>query len=182
VQCHRASLSADQVVVAAGSWAGQVGVEGVGDRVPVKPIRGQLLQVGWSGRPLRRVIWGERCYLVPWSDGSVLVGATVEDAGFDERTTVAGIHDLIEAACDLVPQIWTASVMAARAGLRPGTPDGLPIIGRSTVQPRLVYATGHYRNGVLLSPLTAQLVSDLLLEQVSDPMLQFTDPARFGEV
>jgi glycine oxidase len=182
VHTSRRALVGNGVVIAAGSWAGQIAIEGTTVRVPVKPIRGQLLQLGWSGSPLRRVTWGERCYLVPWQDGTVLVGATVEDAGFDERTTLAGVRDLIEAACELVPQAWTASLKAAKVGLRPGTPDDLPIIGRSSVLPTLVYATGHYRNGVLLSPLTAKLVADAVLDDVVDPMLEWTSPRRFGSL
>ncbi len=94
--------------------------------------------------------------MVPWDDGTLLVGATVEDAGFDERATVAGVRDLLEAACDLVPHAWTAGFLGARVGLRPASGDGLPIIGASDVVPNLMYATGHYRNGVLLAPLTAR--------------------------
>jgi glycine oxidase len=176
------ALTPGTVVLALGSWAGRVEIEGVADPVPVHPVRGQLLQLAWRGTPLRRVTWSDRCYLVPWQDGTVLVGATVEQAGFDERTTVAGVRDLIEAACDVVPHAWTAALVSARAGLRPGTPDDLPLMGRSEVIPELVYATGHYRNGILLSPLTAQLVSDLILEGRSDPLLGPVSPQRFGRL
>lgn len=179
VETERGSLAADAVVMAAGSWAGQLPIEGA-DPLPVKPIRGQLLHLGWSGPPLKRVVWGERCYIVPWRDGTVLVGATVEDAGFDERTTAAGVRDLIEAACELVPQAWTASVSAPKVGLRPATPDHLPIIGFSTAIPNLMYATGHYRNGVLLAPLTADFVARAMLDGDEDPMLRHTTPQRFG--
>ena len=182
VRTAHTTLSADRVVLAAGSWAGQIEVAGARDRVPVTPIRGQLLHLGWNGPPLKRVVWGERCYMVPWTDGTVLAGATVEDAGFDEHTTAAGVHDLIEAASELVPRTWTAHFISARAGLRPGTPDRLPIIGPSTVLPNLIYATGHFRNGVLLSALTAQLVADLLLDDLVDPLLKFTEPGRFGNL
>ncbi len=72
--------------------------------VPVTPVRGQLLHLGWSGTPIARITWDERCYLVPWRDGTLLVGATVEDAGFDERTTVAGVRQLLDAVCDLLPE------------------------------------------------------------------------------
>jgi glycine oxidase len=180
IQTDRGSLSGNALVLAAGSWSSQIEIAGVDARVPVRPIRGQLLQLAWTGPPLRRVIWGERCYVVPWQDGTVLVGATVEDAGFDERTTVAGVRDLLDAACELLPHASSASFTTAKAGLRPGTPDGLPIIGRSRVLPNLMYATGHYRNGVLLSALTAQLVADAMLEGIVDPMLEITSPQRFG--
>jgi glycine/D-amino acid oxidase-like deaminating enzyme len=128
------------------------------------------------------VTWSERCYLVPWDDGTLLAGATVEEAGFDERTTVAGVRDLIDATAELIPHAWTASVQAAKVGLRPATPDELPIIGASSLMPNLIYATGHYRNGVLLSPLTADLVADAMLEGVNDPMLELTKPQRFGRL
>jgi glycine oxidase len=182
IEAERGSLHGKTAVVAAGSWASQIEIAGEGVRVPVKPIRGQLLQLAWTSPPLRRVVWGERCYVVPWPDGTVLVGATVEDAGFDERTTVAGVKDLLEAACELLPHAWTASFTAARVGLRPGTPDELPIIGRSTILPSVFYATGHYRNGVLLSGLTARLVAQALLDNIEDPLLELTRPARFGSV
>jgi glycine oxidase len=180
VETTRGVLTASQVVLAAGSWAGQITLESIPAKPPIRPVRGQLVQVKWTGPPLRRIVWGERCYLVPWEDGTLLIGATVEDAGFDERATVAGVHDLIEAACELVPHAWAAGFSTARVGLRPASPDELPVIGRSAVIPQLMYACGHYRNGVLLAPLTAQLVADAMLDGVIDPMLELTRPSRFG--
>jgi glycine oxidase len=174
-----APVTAHHVVVAAGSWSGQIVIDGV-PSLPVKPVRGQLLQLSSQTRPLNRIVWGPRCYLVPVS-GSILVGATVEDAGFDERTTVAGVRDLLESACDLIPHLWRATFVGARVGLRPATSDGMPIIGRSRTMPGLVYATGHYRNGVLLAPLTARAVADLILDNREDPLLKAAAPQRFGE-
>ena len=182
VETTRGTLTAHGVVLAAGSWSGQIDIEGVSVKPPIKPVRGQLVQCRWTAPLLRRVVWSERCYVVPWDDGTLLVGATVEDAGFDERTTAAGVHDLIEAASELLPQTWTAGFSAARVGLRPASPDELPLIGRSAVIPALTYACGHYRNGVLLAPLTAKLVADQMLDGVSDPMLASTRPQRFGEL
>jgi len=117
---------------------------------------------------------------VPWRNGRVLVGATVEDAGFDERATTAGVRDLLEAACTLVPHLWQASFAEARVGLRPASPDSLPVVGRSQVVPGLVYATGHYRNGILLTPLTAALVKDLVLGEGDDEALPALTPSRLG--
>jgi glycine oxidase len=179
LESDRGTMTAGTVVMAAGSWAGRIAIENA-PAVPVRPIRGQLVRLGWQGEPMPRVLWGERCYLVPWRDGTLLVGATVEDAGFDERTTIAGVRDLIDAACELVPHAWTATFIGARAGLRPGAPDHLPIVGVTEAAPNVIYATGHYRNGVLLAPLTAQVVADRLLSGVSDPSLTVTSPARFG--
>ena len=182
VETDRGSLTGGAVVVAAGSWSADIAIDGVTARVPVRPVRGQLLALAWNGTPLRRVTWSGRCYLVPWDDGTLLVGATVEEAGFDERATVAGVRDLLDAACDIVPHAWTAGFKGARVGLRPATTDDLPVIGASRAAPHVMYATGHYRNGVLLAPLTAQLVADAMLEGRIDPLLRIVSPARFGDL
>lgn len=182
IQTEQGSMAAGAAVLAAGAWAGQIVVDGAESVVPVKPVRGQLLHLGWQGPQLARITWDERCYLVPWRDGTLLVGATVEDAGFEERNTVSGIRRLFEAVCDLVPHAWNASLLSARVGLRPGNPDPLPVVGWSSAVPRLMYATGHYRNGILLAPLTAHLVADAMLGTGSDPALALTTPARFGKI
>jgi glycine oxidase len=182
VETERGSLSGGAVVVAAGSWSSDIEIAGVLTRVPVRPVRGQLLHLSWTGTPLRRVTWSSRCYMVPWDDGTVLVGATVEDAGFDERATVAGVRDLLDAACEIVPHAWAAGFRGARVGLRPATRDDLPVIGWSKHCPNLMYATGHYRNGVLLAPLTAQIVADAMLDGRTDPLLDVVMPSRFGDL
>lgn len=181
-QTDAGTLHATTIVLAAGAWSRQLHVEGVEPRVPVRPVRGQILHLGWVGQPLARITWDERCYVVPRPDGTVLVGATVEEAGFDERTTVAGVRDLMEAACDLLPQAWTASLLGVKVGLRPGNADALPIIGWSSRVPGLMYATGHYRNGVLLTPLTADLVARAVLDGTTDEALALTGPGRFGDL
>jgi glycine oxidase len=117
----------------------------------VRPVRGQLLHLRWPTASIARIVWGARCYAVPWPDGTVLVGATTEDVGFDERATVSGVRDLLDAAAELLPRAWQADFSGVRAGLRPASPDELPLIGPSARVPGLVYATGHYRNGVLLA-------------------------------
>ena len=151
------SYRAGTLVIAAGSWSGLLGA------TAVKPVRGQLLQLRWTGPPIMRVLWSESCYIVPWVDGTLLVGATVEDVGFDDRVTASGVYALLAAANALLPGVRDATFVEARAGLRPATPSGLPIIARSAEHPSVVYATGHYRNGILLAPLTAHLVADLVL-------------------
>ncbi len=180
IDTDRGRLTADAAVVAAGSWAGEIEIEGVPLRVPVKPIRGQLLQLTWNGPMPQRVIWSERCYVVPWPDRSVLVGATVEDVGFDERTTVGGIRGLMDAASELLPATASATFAGARAGLRPAAPDHLPIVGWSSVVPNVMFATGHYRNGILLAPLTAELVAGAMLDDAADTWLDLMAPGRFG--
>jgi glycine oxidase len=171
------SYTADWAVVAAGSWSSRVRVTGA--RTPVvRPIRGQLLHLGWTGPRPARSVWGAACYTVPWSDGSLLVGATVEDVGFDEHSTVGGVSQLMNAVRRLLPASALAAVDAVRVGLRPATSDGLPWIGPLAAAPRVVMATGHYRNGVLLAPLTADLVTRLIVLGESDPALAVTSPDR----
>lgn len=182
VETDRGRLTSTTVVFAPGAWVATIEIAGVTDRIPVRPVRGQLLQLAWSGPPLRRILWGPRCYLVPWENGTLLVGATMEDAGFDERPTTAGVRDLLEAACELLPRAWAAGFVAARAGLRPASRDDLPIVGASRVLPNLVYATGHFRNGILLAPLTARLVADLLVDGTRDQALDALSPQRFGNL
>ena len=169
--------SATTVVIAAGSWSSSFHYGSTAAR-SVRPVRGQLLRLKWSHDPLTHIVWGPDCYVVPWRDGTVLVGATVEDVGFDERTTAAGVRDLLDAVCELLPGAWGATFLEARAGLRPATSDGLPVIGRSSALPGLIYATGHYRNGVLLAPLTAALVADCVLGNGTDPALKTLEPGR----
>lgn len=174
-----ATWTAARIVLAVGSWASRAGIDEPAARA-VRPVRGQLLRLGWPSAPPRHVIWGPSCYAVPWNDGTVLVGATVEDVGYDERTTVAGVRDLLDAVTELLPAAWGARFLDARAGLRPATSDGLPIIGPSAAMPGVVYATGHYRNGILLAPLTAVLLADLILEGRLDPVLEPFAPGRFA--
>ena len=167
--------SADYAIITAGSWANRLLPGGAPE---IRPIRGQLLRLQWRGDPMTHIVWGPDCYVVPWKNGTVLVGATVEDVGFDERTTAAGVRDLLDAVCELLPEAWGATFIEARVGLRPVTRDGLPLIGPSDRSPRIVYATGHYRNGVLLAPLTAALVSDLVLDGTRDRAIEALGPER----
>jgi glycine oxidase len=169
------------VVLAAGSWSSQIVVDGA-DAIPVKPIRGQLIQLQTDPGAVRRVMWGPDGYLVPWPDGSILVGSTVEDVGFDESSTSDAIERLRAVAVALVPSLAGAAMSSARTGLRPKGPDEVPILGRSSVVPGLIYSTAHYRNGVLFTPLTVQLVRDLVFDRAGDPALRDLDPARVGKL
>jgi glycine oxidase len=171
--------TADAVVVAAGSWSRRERVEHQ-PQIPIRPVRGQLVQLTWTGDALpARVVWGPKCYTVPWSDGALLVGATVEEVGFDERSTAAGVAGLLDAVASLLPKASGAAVEAVRVGLRPATPDGLPIIGPLAAAPRVTMATGHFRNGILLAPLTAGLVAGQILDGQIDPSMEFLAPERF---
>ncbi len=175
-------LTADAVVVAAGTWSGRVRVVGA-TAMPVKPMRGQLLQLTWTDSPLPlRPVWGTRSYTVPWAPDALLVGATLEDAGFDERTTVTGVQDLLAGVSEMLPGALHASLSEVRVGLRPATADGLPIIGPLAHAPRVCVATGHYRNGVLLAPLTGEIVANYLLDAAADPAFGLTTPNRFKDI
>ena len=181
VEAGGATWDAERVVLAAGSWSSQITIDGAAT-VPVKPVRGQLIQLQADPGAMERVIWGPNGYLVPWADGSVLVGSTVEDVGFDERHTEEGVRGLRAAAAAMVPSLAVAPMTGVRTGLRPRGPDDLPILGFSTVVPGLIYATAHYRNGVMLTPLTMKLVHDLVFDSGSDPALRDLDPARHGRL
>ncbi len=173
------TLTADALVLAAGSWSSAIA--GVTSWPPaVKPIRGQLLHLKAPTRLASRVVWGSACYVVPWPNGTTLVGATVEDAGFDEQPTAGGVRQLLNAVHDLLPAAATAVFQEVRVGLRPKTPDELPIIGPSSTMRHVFHATGHYRNGILLTPLTAKLIADLVLDRREHDELALTNPIRFG--
>jgi glycine oxidase len=181
VQTAASMWQADRVVLAAGSWSQHITVQDA-DTVPVTPIRGQLIQLQAEPGVIRRVLWGPRGYLVPWLDGTVLVGSTVEDVGFDERHTDEAVNGLRAAAAELAPSLASAPLTGVRTGLRPRGPDDLPMLGRSQAVPGLIYATAHYRNGVMFTPLTVELVRDLVFDRPDDPALRDLDPSRHGKL
>lgn len=174
VTMQTGTIEPDAVVVASGSWTIPMRPA---EAPAVRPIRGQLVHLHAEHTPALRVIWGGGCYLVPWRDGSMLVGATVEDVGFDERSTADGVRGLLEAAVRLLPPLADAQFREVRVGLRPRAADELPIIGRSPI-PGVFYALGHYRNGVLLAPLTAALLADLVLDGRERPEMALVTPER----
>ncbi len=156
-------LRAATVVLAAGAWSGRAGWLPEGARPPVRPVKGQILELrSRDGEaPCTRIVSSERVYLAPRPDGRLIVGATVEEQGFDTAVTAGGVHELLREAYRLLPEVAEMELVEAAAGLRPGTPDNLPLVGPSPVE-GLVWATGHYRNGILLAPLAAETVADLL--------------------
>ena len=177
------TLTADAIVVAAGSWSGLLADARPRNghaAAPIRPIRGQLLRLRLATPPASRVIWGSRCYLVPRRDGAVLAGATVEDVGFDETATASGVQHLLAESVALLPILQRAAFEEVRVGLRPMTPDELPVIGASSTMRHVFYASGHYRNGVLLAPLTSVLIADLVLDGRERPELALVRPDRLG--
>jgi glycine oxidase len=176
-------LAAGQVVLAAGPWSEQIEGLPVAARVPVRPVKGQILRLRDPAGPglLRRVLRFGGGYLVPREDGRYVLGATVEERGFELAPTAGGIYELLRDAHELVPGISELEIEELSVGLRPGTPDNGPAIGPASVQ-GLTWATGHYRNGILLAPLTAELVVGLLTGdggREPDPLLWACAPARF---
>jgi glycine oxidase len=176
-------VAAGRVVLAAGPWSGAL--DGIPDdaRVPVRPVKGQTLRLRDPAGPglLERVVRWDGGYLVPRGDGRYVLGATQEERGFDTAITAGGVHDLLRDSYELVPGVLELEVEELLAGLRPGTPDNAPVVGASPSAPALVWATGHYRNGALLTPVTADLVAAVLCgdEEGLDPAFS---PARFAGV
>jgi glycine oxidase len=172
-------IEAATIVNAAGAWAGTLEGVPAEARVPVVPIKGQMFALAAPADLIRRVLWIPGAYVVPRSDGRLLVGATVEDAGFDLRVTAGGIRAVLDAALDALPALRDLAICETWAGLRPGSPDGVPFIGATPLDGYLV-ASGHHRNGILLAPLTARLVADLILSRDSAELTLFS-PQRFAE-
>jgi glycine oxidase len=156
-------LRAAMVVLAAGAWSGQADWLPEAARPPVRPVKGQILELrSCDGvAPCQRIVASERVYLVPRPDGRLIVGATVEEQGFDTAVTAGGVHELLREAYRLLPDVAEMELVEAAAGLRPGTPDNLPLVCPSGVD-GLLWATGHYRNGILLAPLSANAIAEHL--------------------
>ncbi len=156
-------LHAGAVVLAMGAWSGAAEWLPESARPPVRPVKGQIVELRPldGSAPCERIVASERVYLVPRPDGRLIVGATVEERGFDTAVTAGGVHELLREAYRLLPDVAEMELVEAMAGLRPGTPDNLPLIGPGALD-GLVLATGHYRNGILLAPLTAERVAETL--------------------
>jgi glycine oxidase len=170
----------DTIVLAAGIWSADL-ARTIGLTLPMTPVKGQVMTVRSAApnRTPRQVIWSGECYLVPRPDGEIVLGATEEEGNYDARPTLAGLHRLTEAALEIVPAAGGFVVEGVWAGLRPASPDRHPIVGWAPGIDRLMLATAHYRNGVLLGPLTGQAVAGALLG--SGPMQGFEafGPRRF---
>ena len=179
-------IAAKVVVVAAGCHSSALTVEGSLDNswlsrhAPTRPVRGQMLALHSAEVNLGRVLRSERGYLVPRLDGRIVAGSTLEEVGFDKRVTAGGMRKILDAAIELVPDLAGAEIVETWAGLRPATPDHLPILGPADVE-GLFIATGHYRNGILLAPVTAKLVRDWILNKKMPAVAATFSPLRFAE-
>jgi len=169
-------MRAGTTVIAAGCWSSQI----EGFPVPVEPVKGQMIALELNAPPFARVLRSERSYLVSRIDGRIIIGSTMERVGFDKSVSVHTVGALLAGAWELVPSLSSAVAGEAWAGLRPATPDDLPAIG--VVEPGLVAATGHFRNGILLSPITGKLVADVIVGAPVPTYATVVDPLRFTRV
>jgi glycine oxidase len=177
------ALEADTVVLATGCWTNAIAGLPSDALPPVRPVKGQLLHLKGPATPelVGRSVRGLDVYIVPRRDGRVVVGATVEELGFDVRPTAGGVFALLRAAYELLPGITELELTEITVGLRPGSPDNAPIIG-PTSRDGVVVATGHYRNGILLAPVTADAIVDLLTTGSVPPPVAGFGPDRFERV
>jgi glycine oxidase len=172
-------IRADVVVLAAGAWSRAVAGLPPALRPPVRPVKGQMLALAMDAPLISHVVWAPGVYLVPRNDGRLLLGATVEEKGFDSALTAGGILSLLEAAWRALPAIEELPVAEMWVGHRPGSRDDAPIVGPGPVE-GLVYATGHHRNGILLAPVTADAVAQLVLDRVVEPAIRPFGIDRFA--
>lgn len=179
VVCQNGSrIEAAQVVLAAGAWSRQVGGLAPNVQPSVRPVKGQMLQMKMAlPFDLQHVIRGRDAYLVPKSNGRLLLGATVEERGFDKSVTAGALYDLLDAGWKLVPGIYDLEVTDTWAGLRPGSRDNEPLMGETAI-PRIIFATGHYRNGILLAPVTAEEIVHLIVLGETSKWLTPFSPKR----
>ncbi|OKH31869.1 glycine oxidase ThiO [[Phormidium ambiguum] IAM M-71] len=176
LKTSRGDWQAERYVLATGAWSQEL------LPVPVYPKKGQMLsvQVDSSSQALNHVLFGDETYIVPRKDGRIVIGATSENVGFTPNNTAAGIQQLLSGATRLYPPLKNLPIVEFWWGFRPATPDELPILGTSAYE-NLTLATGHYRNGILLAPITALLIADLLEKQKPDLLLKHFHYTRFSE-
>jgi glycine oxidase len=170
-------VEARWTVVAAGCFSAEI--EGVERYAPVRPAKGQMISLRADELKIERVLWSEKIYLVPRNDGRILAGATIEYAGFDKQTTAGSTEKILAAAIKLVPGLAGARIEEMWAGLRPDSPDHLPILGPADLDGLLI-ATGHFRSGILLAPVTARLVREWITQQRVSVDWERFSPLRFG--
>jgi glycine oxidase len=178
VKSERSAFIAPVVINCCGAWAGELRCDR-GITLPVRPVKGQMLSLVAPRKDiLKHVVRTAEVYLVPRSDGRILVGATVEEAGFDKRVNSDVIQRFHQLAANLVPELGEARILEAWAGLRPGTPDDLPLLGATAI-PGYFVAAGHFRNGILLAPITAAIMADLVRRHPPALDIRPFSPERF---
>lgn len=180
VQTSRGPIRCKSIVIAAGTWSSLL-LRSSGCPDPaIQPVRGQMICLEAKPQLTRHVLYSPRGYLVPRQDGRLLAGSTSENAGFARRVTAGGISSILQNTLEISPAIATLPVVDTWAGLRPRPADGLPVLGACGEIDGVIYATGHYRNGILLAPLTAELITEAVMEDVTSPLLAPFSPDRFS--
>jgi glycine oxidase len=175
------SISTRRLVVAAGAWTSFLNpADKAGTKISIEPIRGQMVCFEPKPRLTRHVIYSPRGYLVPRMDGRLLAGSTSEDVGFDKRTTSAGIQSIVSRATEISDALAGLPMVDSWAGLRPKAPDGLPLLGPCAEIEGLFYASGHYRNGILLAPITGELIAEAIVSHTTSSFVQAFAPDRFS--
>lgn len=180
VRTATGTMSADVTILANGAWSSLIKIGGSAIPFNIKPIRGQMLAFAGSSGMFDKVIYGSGAYLVPRADGRILVGATVEDAGFVRAVTEDGVRELREAGIRTMPGLADLDMIDSWSGFRPCSDDDLPILGQLDGVEGLAIATGHYRNGILLAPITARIIADLVVRGENSEYLKSFSPMRFS--
>jgi glycine oxidase len=175
-------VSSRNVVVAGGAWTSRIETGGGAPQIRIEPVRGQMICFEPDTQIARHVIYSPRGYIVPRRDGRLLAGSTTEEVGFDKSVTDIGVESIRSRAVEISPRISALPVTDSWAGLRPRAPDCLPVLGTAPETKGLFYATGHYRNGILLAPLTGELIAGLIADNVVLPELEAFAPDRFSPV
>lgn len=178
VDHDRGRLEAEAVVLAAGSWSPLVEGNGL-PRGAVRPVRGQMLLLDTRPLLLSRVVFSDKGYVVPRADGRLLCGATVEEVGYERGVTAGGLRAVLELALEIAPGLASASLLDSWSNFRPASPDGEPVLGRATAE-GLYYATGHGRNGILLCPISAEVITALVLGRAPALEVGHFSAARLG--
>ncbi|HBB86956.1 MAG TPA: glycine oxidase ThiO [Blastocatellia bacterium] len=178
IETSRGFVACEKVVIAGGAWTSQV----INEPLPnprIEPVRGQMVSFEATPQIARHVIYSPRGYIVPRRQGRLLAGSTTEYAGFDKRVTAAGVQSIVASALEITPAIAALPLTSTWAGLRPRAADGLPVLGPCAEIAGVFYATGHYRNGILLTPVTAELLARAIVDEEVSPPLQIFSPDRF---
>lgn len=180
VETSAGFISARNLVLAAGAWTSNLNLlDKVESSISIEPVRGQMVCFETNPRLIKHVTYSPRGYLVPRMDGRLLAGSTSEVSGFDKRTTADGIHSILTRAFEISDRVRPLPLIETWAGLRPHAPDGLPVLGPCAQIEGLFYASGHYRNGILLAPITGELMAEAIITKRVSPLIKSFGPDRF---
>ncbi|MGH9949646.1 MAG: NAD(P)/FAD-dependent oxidoreductase, partial [Pyrinomonadaceae bacterium] len=178
--CNEINFFAEKTIIAAGAWTSLIKFGNQPPPFRIKPIRGQMIWFDCRERLIEKVIYGPRCYLVPRADGRILAGSTTEDVGFENFVTESAIEYLRNSASEILPALSEYEIAGSWSGLRPRSDDGLPILGNVAGYENMFVATGHYRNGILLAPMTAKIVAQKAVDGIDSEYFSIFSRDRFA--